>query len=288
MPVVRDDFSAPTKKILASRVGYICSNPDCRKNTIGPGQNKNETVSIGVGAHISAAAPGGKRYDPTLTPAQRSDAENGLWLCQNCAKLIDSDDVKYTATLLAEWKNTAEQNAQQAIATNQSPVAVLQPYADPDLIWVTSARWQTGISSKNRDLLAKSGGRLHEFDVIRLYSFSWRYRFKIYNNSSVPLVNLKLTRKPGTPFFTNVDIIPKINNMPSLGDITLNAEKIISFEGTGMEAEPAMEPLFPPHLNGMQFLLEYQSENRTYYYADCTFQDGEFTVVHTSNRPNGY
>jgi len=32
----RDDFSAETKRILAQRAAYICSNPDCRNNTIGP------------------------------------------------------------------------------------------------------------------------------------------------------------------------------------------------------------------------------------------------------------
>lgn len=53
----RDDFSTKTVEILAKRVTYCCSNPECRKPMIGP--NVNKTTSIGVAAHIRAAAPRG-------------------------------------------------------------------------------------------------------------------------------------------------------------------------------------------------------------------------------------
>jgi len=35
-------------------------------------------------------------------------ATNGIWLCQSCAKLIDSDLAKYTKEVLLDWKETAE------------------------------------------------------------------------------------------------------------------------------------------------------------------------------------
>lgn len=38
----RDDFSRQTIEILAKRVTYCCSNPECRKATIGPNVNKNK------------------------------------------------------------------------------------------------------------------------------------------------------------------------------------------------------------------------------------------------------
>ncbi|RXG88729.1 hypothetical protein [Bradyrhizobium zhanjiangense] len=36
---------------------------------------------------------------------------NGIWLCQNHAKLIDDDEIAFPATLLREWKDTAERMA---------------------------------------------------------------------------------------------------------------------------------------------------------------------------------
>ena len=57
---MRDDFSAKTKEILAKRVTYKCSNPECKKPTIGPNSDPNKTVLIGVAAHITAASVGGQ------------------------------------------------------------------------------------------------------------------------------------------------------------------------------------------------------------------------------------
>jgi hypothetical protein len=61
-----------------------------------------------VAAHITAAAKGGPRYDEVLSRQERSSAENGIWLCAKCAKLIDSDLLRYTAPFLHSWKNDAE------------------------------------------------------------------------------------------------------------------------------------------------------------------------------------
>ena len=105
----RDDFSPKTKNILARRVGYRCSN--CRKLTSGPQEDPSKFTNIGVAAHITAAAPGGPRYDKTLTPEERSAGTNGIWLCQNCAKLVDNDPQKYPVELLLEWKKIAEKSA---------------------------------------------------------------------------------------------------------------------------------------------------------------------------------
>jgi formylglycine-generating enzyme required for sulfatase activity len=111
----RDDFSAAVKRIVAARVGYRCSNPDCRKQTSGPQADLDKAVNIGVAAHITAAAPGGPRYDPDLSSEERGAIDNALWLCQSCAKLIDSDVGRYTVELLREWKEGAERAAQEEL-----------------------------------------------------------------------------------------------------------------------------------------------------------------------------
>jgi len=108
---MRDDFPIPVKELLAKRVAYHCSNPGCRKPTSGPQDDPAGSINIGVAAHLTAASPGGPRFDSSLTPVQRVSPENGIWLCQSCAKLVDNDERRYTPAFLRDWKRQAEQRA---------------------------------------------------------------------------------------------------------------------------------------------------------------------------------
>lgn len=111
----RDDFNEAVKRTLAARVGGLCSNPGCRALTSGPHEDAGKAVNLGVAAHITAAAPGGPRFDAALTVEQRASVENAIWLCQNCAKLIDNDPGRFPVTLLREWKATAEEEARSIV-----------------------------------------------------------------------------------------------------------------------------------------------------------------------------
>jgi hypothetical protein len=104
----RDDFNLGVKRVLAQRVGYICSNPNCRSATSGPHSDIRKSIVVGEAAHITAASEGGPRYNPNLTREQRASPENGIWLCARCASLVDRDEVVYPAELLVEWKRQAE------------------------------------------------------------------------------------------------------------------------------------------------------------------------------------
>ena len=111
----RDDFSELIKRKAAQRTGYRCSK--CFRPTIGPSYESNEAVSnIGEAAHICAAAPGGKRYNPAMTPEERSSIENCIWLCKIHARQIDTDDVTYTVPVLVEMKKRAEKYAETSIS----------------------------------------------------------------------------------------------------------------------------------------------------------------------------
>jgi hypothetical protein len=105
---VRDDFSARTIDQLAKRAGTVCSNPGCGRPTFGAAQSHDGFLNVGVASHITAAAPGGPRYDPNLTSEQRRHQSNGIWLCQTHGKAVDSDDGHFTVELLREWKRLAE------------------------------------------------------------------------------------------------------------------------------------------------------------------------------------
>ena len=121
--MARDDFSRQTLDVLGKRVGVRCSNPSCKKLTTGPQVDPHHIVNIWVGAHITAASPGGSRFDPSLTPEQRQSPENGIWLCQNCAKLVDNDSVRYAVETLREWKGRAEATALAEVEGPAQPLS---------------------------------------------------------------------------------------------------------------------------------------------------------------------
>jgi hypothetical protein len=108
MPHKRDELYGKAVRALRERVAHHCSNPRCRASTIGPGGPPDKTASIGKAAHIRAAAPGGPRYDPSMTREARRDFANGIWLCSNCATEVDADESAHPVELLLEWKAKAE------------------------------------------------------------------------------------------------------------------------------------------------------------------------------------
>lgn len=108
---MRDNFSQDVKDLLAKRVGYKCSNPNCRRSTSGPQTDPSKTVNVGVASHIAAASPGGARYDANMSQDERVSANNGIWLCQTHGKLVDNDEVKYSVDLLKKWKTLSEEAA---------------------------------------------------------------------------------------------------------------------------------------------------------------------------------
>lgn len=106
-----DEFLNATIIALRERVNGICSNPYCRKVTLGP--KKLEGVNrIGQAAHIRGATPGSARYDKSMSSPERRHFDNGIWLCNLCAKKIDNDEDKYPVKLLVEWKKATEQYIQ--------------------------------------------------------------------------------------------------------------------------------------------------------------------------------
>ena len=118
---MRDEISPSRKEQLARRVGYRCSNPGCKRPTIGPHTSDSKSVSIGVASHITAASAGGPRYDHAITSDERGSISNAIWLCQACAKLIDSDTVRYSHAVLTGWKKAAEESIRKTLEAPFSP-----------------------------------------------------------------------------------------------------------------------------------------------------------------------
>jgi hypothetical protein len=119
----RDDFSAKVKRAVAARAGWHCSFAGCAKLTVGPSDEAPDaSTKIGEATHICAAAsgPGGRRYDPSMTPEERAGINNAMWLCSDHAKLIDRDEVTYTAEGLRAMKREHEEACARAVRTGSS------------------------------------------------------------------------------------------------------------------------------------------------------------------------
>lgn len=108
MPKDPNRFTEKTKTLLAKRAGYRCSNSYCRSPTSGPHVEENRSISIGEAAHIRGANSGSARYDKFMTAEERSVVTNAIWLCRSCAKLIDTDERRYSVDILYKWKSENE------------------------------------------------------------------------------------------------------------------------------------------------------------------------------------
>ena len=111
---------------MAHRTGYRCSKPACGIPTRGAASDGDRTINIGFAAHITAAASGGPRYDPTLTRDQRRHHSNGIWLCGTHGKLVDSDESHFTVEKLLKWKRLAARRSfLEVVASKPSPLGAL-------------------------------------------------------------------------------------------------------------------------------------------------------------------
>lgn len=130
--ITRDEFSPRTKQILAERAALRCSNPECRVLTKGPTLSREGVQNAGCAAHITAAASGGPRFDPSLTSKERKVPSNGIWLCRNCGERVDDDEPRYSTPMLRKWKADIELEVERALGHP----APLKPEAHAELSWV--------------------------------------------------------------------------------------------------------------------------------------------------------
>lgn len=144
-----DDFPEPVKRQAAKRVGFLCSNPECKRPTVGSHSDGNKSLSIGEACHIAAASPRGPRYDATMTSEERMSIGNALWLCNTCSTIIDNDDGAYPVELLRLWKSTAEwESSKRLVRPHETP----QPSAtSPVVVSYNQSGGQTALTIINAE-----------------------------------------------------------------------------------------------------------------------------------------
>lgn len=114
MPTDPNRFLSPAVATLAKRAAQQCSNPYCDKFTSGPTDAEDKSLITGEAAHIQGANPTSARHDPEMKPEQRRNITNGIWLCGFCAKLIDSDEQRYSVDVLYRWKREHEEKVRRS------------------------------------------------------------------------------------------------------------------------------------------------------------------------------
>ncbi|RTQ33680.1 hypothetical protein EJP69_15000 [Variovorax gossypii] len=151
---MREDFSPEVIRSLKTRAGNVCSFPNCHAPTSGPSQESGtQTANTGVAAHICAASQGkGARRRLDLSKFDKSllsDYSNGIWMCETHAKLIDTDEVRFTTEMLGRWRELAELRASLSQETGRSVQVHLRQGHEVPLAVVKRSITQIGLDVMN-------------------------------------------------------------------------------------------------------------------------------------------
>ncbi|MEP6683923.1 MAG: hypothetical protein ABJA35_11715 [Parafilimonas sp.] len=262
----RHDFTRRTIDILGKRVAFLCSNPNCRKHTIGPNQNPEKATIIGIAAHITAASPEGPRYDVTLTESERLHIDNGIWLCSNCAMLIDKDENRYSVALLNSWKADAENEMlENLFGKTKIYIQKVIPFLEADLIWSDARRMNVGYSNKNPTII-ENGQRIMVLNIaerlpIIYWEIKWHFKFTIHNNSNIPAYNIAI-ENIGEKEFASMTKLNTLNNLPPFKSVDLEADYYHHVEGVHTVADDILKQKIPKELNGLKLRITYYDDER--------------------------
>jgi hypothetical protein len=264
--MARDNFSRRTINLLAERVGFLCSNPACGCHTVGPNQQEDKSTRIGKAAHITAAAPGGPRFELAISAPQRSGIGNGIWLCSNCADLIDKDEKAYSASLLGVWKVNAEHKMAQSIKAvydinTNDPLQ--GPYLEADLIYRQSMRVPNGYSDKN------SGQMENGIYVVEIgnqpiihWTLGWELSLVIHNNSSYPAFNVSVEIDAGGIQTIESNRLPKVNHVKAFDQVKFKINYMENLESSHTEADEKLSSRIPAAFDKVVFKIYYFDEAR--------------------------
>jgi hypothetical protein len=253
----RDDFPKPIIETLAKRAGYICSNPSCRKHTSGPNTTDHKSTLIGEAAHITAASPKGPRYDSTLSSDERRNINNAIWLCSNCASLIDKDEKAYTVALLNYWKEQAEEYMRNALNGGHSIQQTKQgsPLLEAELIFHSNQQKSQYCSND--------------------WELEWHYELFIHNTSSFPAFNVKII--PDNTEQIELGYYQGINNIPALGKAQIKFQTKTVATVEYYDIDILLSHPVPRHLIGSTISIIYRDESRDEHETIVTFKDNGIT-----------
>jgi hypothetical protein len=199
----RDEFPRNVIQLLEQQAGSRCCNPGCHQPTRAQSWDGQRAINIGAAAHIHAAAPGGARYDAAMTSEQRKSHENGIWMCRNCATLIDTDEAGFPADLIREWKQKSlgqrrddlivPISKRHRVEQSSAPIA-----SDPDRVRYEQILKEMGSNSSGMHALNKFGGgwafeRSALYDPLIDFLAKWTAPENTFNNPTIQSALISFT-----------------------------------------------------------------------------------------------
>lgn len=113
---LRDRVPPAQEKVVIARSGNKCAYHSCGLAlTIDPKADGDRPKATGKVAHIAAASPGGPRYDPNMTTAERGSAQNLIYLCGPHHDAVDTQLEYHTREFLLETKRAHEEAVERAV-----------------------------------------------------------------------------------------------------------------------------------------------------------------------------
>ena len=89
-----------------------------------------------------------------------------------------------------------------------------------------------------------------------------------------PAYNLKIA-SIGSQRFKQLETLPKVNNIPPLGNLDLKARLEDFVEGTYLDAEKITNAIVPRKLEGAKFLITYYDDLRNEHTSHIEFSGSE-------------
>jgi hypothetical protein len=103
-------------RVLLARSGNICAYRGCARELVYAAINsKDQPKLVGKIAHISAASPGGPRYRPELSEAERNSSDNLMFLCGDHHDVVDSQEHAHPEEALLAMKREHEDAVRRAV-----------------------------------------------------------------------------------------------------------------------------------------------------------------------------
>ncbi len=114
--------SPSEQKALALQSGNLCAFPKCDNSLIkqGPG---GESVIVGEIAHIVGDSRQGPRGRSVLTDKERDLADNLIYLCEGCHKLVDKHPRIYSVEVLRQMKRDHQGRVARFSNPAQAPLS---------------------------------------------------------------------------------------------------------------------------------------------------------------------
>ena len=123
-------ISARSRKLLWGRSGSRCAM--CRRELIMAGTHVDDESIVGDECHIVSAVPGGPRHDPSFARERLDEYSNLLLACKVHHKLIDDQELQYTASRLTNLKASHEEWVSEQLESIGSHTQPLQIHQVPE------------------------------------------------------------------------------------------------------------------------------------------------------------